>query len=446
MRRAWILSFLSALLIALGTTVAVAAVSVEDVDFGGTPNHALGRYRVPIGVPVPKIAFLSIHRTADNRNHTSVINLANRGFGTLGIRTRFGNSEAAVDFEQIAFDIRNGVRFLRAKGHTKIILIGHSGGGPSTSFYQAVMEAGVSYCKGKNKITECPFTGAEFTPADKADGILFPDAHPGIGVNQLRSLNGSVMNEDYPFHAVNPTLDPWDPAFGYNEAGDSSYSDDFVARYTHAQSIRMNKIINDAQQLRKKIAMGLVETPDPNDLTKHPFPLYRANARLVQLTTGVMCCTQQPRRLLQDATGTPAAPAIVHTVRVPTPDIRLDDQDPGTFEDLSLGSFLSANAIQSKNSLDESQIDWCTTNNSTPCAAAQIHVPALVMTMQGHYFMRDGEYIYERLASPDKEYLVVQGATHGLGNCGNCPGGPYLNVSANIWNYVAAWANAPGRF
>ncbi len=214
------------------------------------------------------------------------------------------------------------------------------------------MENGVSYCKGPKKIHECPFTGEEFTAADKADGILFPDAHPGIGVNQLRSLNGSVMNEDYPFDVGNPTLDPWDPAHGYNVAGDSNYSDDFVARYTHAQAIRMNKIINDAQQLRKKIAMGLVETTDPNDLTKHPFPLYRANARLVQLTTAVMCCTEEPQRLLQDATGTPAAPAIVHTVRVPTPDIREDDQDPNEFEPLSLGSFLSANSIQAKDSLD----------------------------------------------------------------------------------------------
>ncbi len=68
------------------------------------------------------------------------------------------------------------------------------------------------------------------------------------------------------------------------------------------------------------------------------------------------------------------------------------------------------------------------------------------MTMQGHYFIRDGEYIYLSSASRDKEYIVVQGATHGLGNCSNCPGGPYVNVSRNLWNYVAAWANKAGRF
>ena len=439
-----IASLFAAAAAALGTTFASAQIITEDVDFGGTPNHALGRYRVPTGT-VPKIAFLAIHRTSDYRNHASSTNMASRGFATLGMRTRFGSSEFAVDFEQIALDIRNGIRFLRAKGHTKIILVGHSGGGPSTSYYQAVMENGVGYCKGKDKITECPWTGEEFTAADKADGIFFVDAHPGIGVNQIRSLNGSVMNEDQPFHAVNPTLDPWDPEHGYNAVGDSNYPADFVARYTHAQSIRMNGLIQEALQLKKKIEMGLVATPDPNDLTQHPFPLYRANARLVQLTTHVACCTQQPTRLLKDD-GTVAAADIVHTVRVPTPDIREDDQDPEEFENLSLRSFLSANSIRTKNSLDESQMDWCSTNNSSPCAARQIRVPTLVMAMQGHYFIRDGEYIYQSSASPDKEFLVVQGATHGLGNCGNCPGGPYVNVSRNIWNYVRDWANKPGRF
>jgi hypothetical protein len=136
------------------------------------------------------------------------------------------------------------------------------------------------------------------------------------------------------------------------------------------------------------------------------------------------------------------APQIVHTVRVPNPGIRDDDEDETEFENLSITSFLSANAIQSKHSLDESKIDWCSTNNSTPCAVAQISVPILVLAMQGHYFIRDGEFIYESSASMKKEFLVVQGATHGLGNCNDCDGAPYSNVRANIFDYVFAWANA----
>jgi hypothetical protein len=32
--------------------------------------------------------------------------------------------------------------------------------------------------------------------------------------------------------------------------------------------------------------------------------------------------------------------------------------------------------------------------------------------MQGHYFIRDGEFIYQSSVSTDKDYAVVEGATH----------------------------------
>ena len=442
-----IASFL--LMLSVGIPQAAAQLITEEVVLG---DGALGRYRAPAVGPVSHIAFLAIHRTSDYRNHASSTNLANRGFGS---RTRFGNSEAAVNFELIALDVRNGIRFLKnVKGHTHVILIGHSGGGPTTSYFQALAENGSSYCQGRNKLTECPFTGAEFLPADRAAGIVYVDAHPGIGVNQLRSLNASIVNEDQPFGpATNKTLDPFDPAHGYNGLppdhepdGDSTYSDHFVDKYAQGQSRRMNGLIEEAQQIKKKIELGLIETANPNDLTQHPFPIFRANARLVQLSTGVQCCTLNPTGLLQDSSGTLSLPQIIHTVRVPQPEIREDDEDENEFEDLSLTSFLTANAIRSKHSLDESKIDWCSTNNSTPCAVANISVPTLVMAMQGHYFIRDGEYIYESAASKDKQFVVVEGATHGLGNCNACADyhgtGPYTNVPLNLWNYVRDWANA----
>ena len=152
MIRVWIYLFLFAVLAAIGTTEAVAVLQVVDVDLGGTPVHALGRYRYRDDLPFSPIATLAIHRTSDYRNHASTTNLANRGLATFGIRTRFGSSDAAVNFEQIALDIRNGIRFLKSKGHTKIILIGHSGGGPSTSYYQALLENGPSYCQGEKHL------------------------------------------------------------------------------------------------------------------------------------------------------------------------------------------------------------------------------------------------------------------------------------------------------
>jgi hypothetical protein len=441
MVRLKILSFIVGLVIVLGMTNASAQVTIEEVNLG---DGALGRYRVPAVGPVPRIAFLSIHRTNDYRNHQSSVELANRGFGTLGIRTRFGNSEAAVNFELIALDIRNGVRFLRSKGHTSVILVGRSGGGPSTSYYQALAENGPSYCHGPKKITECPFTDTDFNAADRANGIVFTDAHPGVGVNGLRSVNASVVNENQPFGpAINKTLDPFDPANGYNGLppdhapdGDSTYSDHFVDKYSLAQSRRMNNLIKDALAIKRKMELGL---HDPAD---DAFVLNRVNARLVQLTTQVHCCTLNPTKLLQDATGELSAPHIIRTVRVPTPDIKDDDENSP--EEFTITSFLSANAIRSHHSLDD--LDWCSTNNSTVCAVRVISVPTLVLAHQGHYFIRDGEEIFENAAAINKEFIVVEGATHGGGNCNECAAyhgtGPYVNVLLNTWNYVANWANA----
>jgi hypothetical protein len=100
-----IASFL--LMLSVGIPQAAAQLITEEVVLG---DGALGRYRAPAVGPVSHIAFLAIHRTSDYRNHASSTNLANRGFGS---RTRFGNSEAAVNFELIALDVRNGIRFLR---------------------------------------------------------------------------------------------------------------------------------------------------------------------------------------------------------------------------------------------------------------------------------------------------------------------------------------------
>jgi hypothetical protein len=435
MVRVRILSFLFAFIIVFGITNASAQLTVEEVNLG---DGALARYRAPAVGAVSHIAFLAIHRTADFRNHQSTTELANRGFGTLGIRTRFGNSEAAVNWELIALDIRNGMRFLKdVKGHTHVILIGHSGGGPSTSYFQAVAENGPSYCKGRDKLTECPFTGAEFTPADRANGIVFTDAHPGNTINRLRSLNGSVVNEDQPFGPVNEKLDPFSEANGFNPDGDSVFSDHFVDRYSKAQSRRLNRLIREALKIKREIERGKRNPADD------AFVIFRTSARLSDFSTGVHRGTLEPRKLLKND-GSIDGTQIVNTVRVPDPGNKQDDEGNAGIQNLTITSFLSASAIRSKHSLDD--IDWCSSNNSTVCAVREISVPTLVMTMQGHYFIRDGEQIYEESASADKDFVVVEGAIHNLDNCPACAAfhgtGPYTNVPLNLWNYVAGWANA----
>jgi hypothetical protein len=73
-----------------------------------------------------------------------------------------------------------------------------------------------------------------------------------------------------------------------------------------------------------------------------------------------------------------------------------------------------------KRVINENEIDWCSSNNSVPCAVRSISVPILVVAMQGHYFIRDGEYIYETSKSSDNSFIVFEGVTHGLAPCVPC--------------------------
>jgi pimeloyl-ACP methyl ester carboxylesterase len=396
-----------------------------------------GLYWVPSSGPISHVAFLAIHRTGDYLAHVSTQELPRRGFSVLGMNSRFKNNEAAVNWELIALDVRAGVRFLRSQpGITKVILIGHSGGGPTTSYFQAVAENGTSYCNGLNKLSPCTDSQlAGFVATDKADGIVFLDAHPGNTVNGLRSLNAAVKKEGNPDKSLDKKLDPFDPKNGFNPTGDSIYSDRFVKHYTDEQSERMNDLIHDALEMRADIAAGKT-LPRGDDA----FIVYRDSARLSDFSTGVWKGTLRPAKLLKND-GTIDASQVVNTVRVSNPGNKETDESFDGAMFLTLTSFLSANSIRSRNSLDE--IDWCSSNNSTPCAVGRISVPILVMSMQGHYFIRDGEQIYESSASADKDFIVVEGATHGLGPCNPCAtlhGANYSNARINLFNYIREWA------
>ena len=153
----------------------------EFIQFSGGGQ---GLYWVPNSGLISPIAFLAIHRTGDYLAHASTQELPKRGFSVLGMNSRFKNNEASVNWELIALDVRAGVRFLRSQpGITKVILIGHSGGGPTTSYYQAVAENGPSYCQGLNKLSPCSisqlagFVASDSCPIVSAD-LLVEFLHP----------------------------------------------------------------------------------------------------------------------------------------------------------------------------------------------------------------------------------------------------------------------------
>jgi len=416
--------------VALSSAVA-AQTNPTYVQF--SPGSVKGALYKPDAGPAPHIAILTIHRTANFLATATTREMTGRGFMVLGMNPRSDNNEAAVNFEANALDIKSGVEFLRRQpGITKVILWGHSGGGPATSFYEAVAEQGVSYCRGPNKLTECDDSLAGL-PA--ADGLILVDAHPGVSINGLRSLNPAVLDESNP-GKLDPALDPFSPANGYKD-GAAHYSDEFKRRYFKAQADRMNRLIERALAERQSAKQGKALYPDNDAIVIPRFE----GARLMELDPSIHHSTMKPQKVLKND-GT-VVTQIAQSVRRPA---RGYDKRNATFEGgarmLTLKSFLSANAVRAKDALDD--IDWCSTNNSTRCAVGKISIPLLVTAMGAHYFIRDSEIHYDAAASRDKEFIVIEGATHGIAPCKPCEATPgqYSNSAKNFYDYVANWIRA----
>src|SRR5258705_1324658 len=224
---------------ALGIVLGVAAqpaLAQSHPEFIPLGRVSAALYKPDSG-PAAHTIFLVAHRSANNLNNVACRELSKRGFAVLCFNTRYVNNDTIVQWEPIALDVKVAVDYARTvPGITKVILLGHSGGSPLMSFYQAVAENGVSYCQGPNKLTQC---GNQLAGMKPADGLLFAEAHPGDGVQALRGINPSLSIVDGKVR-VDPALDPFEPKNGFNPKGASRYSQEFRTKYYAAQSKVMN--------------------------------------------------------------------------------------------------------------------------------------------------------------------------------------------------------------
>jgi hypothetical protein len=398
----------------------------------------------PDSGPAPHVAFLVAHRTANNLSTNACAELAQRGFMVLCFNTRFVNNEAQVRWEETPLDVKAAVEFVRRQpGITKVVLLGHSGGSPLMSLYEAIAENGAAYCQRPERIVKC---GNDVDGLKPVDAIVFPDAHPGNPVQALRDLNPSVvMGEDGKLKVI-PELDPFSPANGFNPNGVSHYSKEFQTRYYAAQSKAMTDRLARVQADEARIRRGDYPYPDDGLVMipggGNPGAGAGGDGVLIAMDPDIpeLMSTARPEKLLKND-GT-IVTQIVHSVAVPEPRNAKTNRafDTGT-KIFTFKSFLSANATRSTNSLDG--IEDCSSNNSTVCAVQSIHVPILVAAMGGYHFVRDQEVIYDKSASTDKDYVVIEGALHGYTPCTACEKTPgqYSNTMKNLFDYIAAWTN-----
>jgi len=411
------------------------------------PSFTMGAlyYPDPAKFPHPHIAVLAMHRDSNFMSHISTQEMPKRGIVAFGMNPRCANAEdKCTPWENNALDVKQGIEFLRGlPGIDTVILIGHSGGGPTMSFYQSIAENGVTLCQQPDKLSKCSDQLAGLPPAD---GVILMDAHPGNGINAVRALNPAVTNDYAVMNQnaapnIDPGLDPFNTANGYNPHGESHYSDAFKQRYFKAQSARMNRLIDIATKRMKEIGAGTYRYPDDG-----PFVIPMGDqTRLLRLDLSIDHSTEKPRKLLKND-GTIQDCCVVNSVRP----VSLTPRGDKTFWHgamfLTLRSFLSVRAIRSQNSMYD--IDWCSSNNSTVCDVRHVSVPLLIVAMQGHYFVRDSEIEYENAASKDKDFIIIEGAVHGGTPCTACMpdgkpyDGRYDNAVRNDFDYMAKWINA----
>ncbi len=211
------------------------------------------------------------------------------------------------------------------------------------------------------------------------------------------------------------------------------YSTTFKNAYFRQQATRMNGLID--------IALAKLAVLDASGDTDAPFFVPLADsARLAQMDLTIHHSNLQPRELVKnDGTAEGSSPVVSVRPQSLSPG---DEKGFGASMFLTVKSFLSVRAVRATESMDA--IDFCSSNNSTPCNLQQMTVPLLVTAMGGHYFIRDAEQYFDMAVSPDKDYYVIEGATHGGTPCTACQTTPnqYANATKNRFDVIRNWMNA----
>ena len=182
-----------------------------------------------------------MHPRADMSRHYAIPFLLEAGYAAFGQEGRWPSNDIACLHEMLLPDIAAGIKFLtEERGFEKVVFVGNSGGGSLYTFYQS---QAVTEPPARLTVTPAgdPYDLNQFD-LPPADGMVIIAAHLGEGKFMQRAIDPSVTNEDDPL-SCDPSLDMYNPENGFREPPEpSTYSADFIQRYTAAQDARVSRI------------------------------------------------------------------------------------------------------------------------------------------------------------------------------------------------------------
>lgn len=176
---------------------------------------------------------------------------AKLGAHVLCAASRYARNDTAAILEKVLLDLGAYIRHAKEVwGYEKIVLVGWSGGGSLSLFYQSQAE--------QPSITHTPagdpvdIVGAGLIPAD---AVIVQAAHISRAQLLLDIIDPSVRDELNPDDR-NPELDIYDP----RNPNQPPYSSDFIAHYRAAQLARVRRITATVKEtLASLTALGGAE-------------------------------------------------------------------------------------------------------------------------------------------------------------------------------------------
>ena len=342
----------------------------ETYGFNGSQGRTVleGQRLVPRDCPSDTV-FLFMHPTSTLQLLPMPMSLADAGLHVICAGSRYAKNDSALIMEKVAADLGAYIRHAREDlGYKKVVLVGWSGGGSLSLFYQAQAE--------HPSIVATPAGDPYDLVAahlPQADGIVFIAAHLSRAETLTEWLDPSVLDELHP--------DKRDPAFDIYAPGAANkppYSAAFVERFRAAQRARNRKITDWALD-----TLDFLKRKDDGEMER-AFVVHRTMCDVRWLDPAVDPNDRKPNwTYLGD-------PRIVNAGPV------------GLARFSTLRSWLS-------------QWSYDLSNAKGPMNAAKIrNVPVMQIenTADDAVPATPNPAIHAALATPDKEYVQIRHATH----------------------------------
>jgi pimeloyl-ACP methyl ester carboxylesterase len=210
------------------------AAFTETYGFAGNSGmvNLEGQLLRPRGVPSATV-YLFMHPTSTLNLLPMPRALVEAGLHVLCAASRYPKNDAALIMEKVAIDMGRWIDHARdALGYARVVLVGWSGGGSLSLFYQAQAEAPTIVATPAGDPVD--LTAERLRPAD---GIVFIAAHLSRAETLTEWLDPSVRFEADPDDR-DPALDIHDPAC----PAQPPYPADFLAAFRAAQVARNRRI------------------------------------------------------------------------------------------------------------------------------------------------------------------------------------------------------------